>query len=444
MIQQRLISSLICGWMLVIAHASDASDRAAIRHRVEELINQLDAPTLVERSRAERQLLELGTDSLLYLPSLELVESVSRREAIRRLRPQLERRAAEASVRVSRVTLKGDFSLQDLITEIVRQTRNQVQLSPDTISATDPKISIDWSEKPFWDCLEIVCQRFALGWTFQSNQPVLELSANTIKEKPLASSSAGPIRVAVERSEIRSIFGDEKAQLLRLSGSIAVEPRLRILFLTMAASDLKSQTHDGAAIQTFNPGAKYEFPLGENGREIHLQWDFRIPIGMNFDQVSIGGKLKCLIAAATERIVFDQKSINVGVVRRRGAVSVRLRKVDLTDVSSQEQDAEVGIVVSYDQGGPAFESHRSWIFHNATYLETESKPRIPFTDFDMTQQTDGAVSLDYRWKNLAGQWKQYQLVYEAPTLLTELPFEFHLNDVRIKDSVEGTKQQNAR
>jgi hypothetical protein len=61
-----------------------ADDDSVTRGRVDELIRNLDGSTLAERSRAERQLLDLGPDVLRLLPAPELIESVSGREAIRR------------------------------------------------------------------------------------------------------------------------------------------------------------------------------------------------------------------------------------------------------------------------------------------------------------------------------------------------------------------------
>ena len=49
--------------------------------------------------------------------------------------------------------------------------------------------------------------------------------------------------------------------------------------------------------------------------------------------------------------------------------------------------------IAYDAGGPEFESHRTWIYHNEVYLEAPDGQRFPVNDgFDTTAQADGGVA----------------------------------------------------
>ena len=95
-------------------------------------------------------------------------------------------------------------------------------------------------------------------------------------------------------------------------------------------------------------------------------------------------------------------------------------------------DAEIGVAVSYDNGGPAFESHRTWIFHNAVYLETKSGARTSFTEFETAQQSDGVVAVDYHWRNILAPASQYVFIYEAPTLIIDVPIEVSVDKIPIE------------
>ena len=54
----------------------------------------------------------------------------------------------------------------------------------------------------------------------------------------------------------------------------------------------------------------------------------------------------------------------------------------------------VQIAVSYETGGPAFESHRTWIYHNRVYLETKTGTRIERSkSFTTELQADGGVAV---------------------------------------------------
>ena len=112
-------------------------------------------------------------------------------------------------------------------------------------------------------------------------------------------------------------------------------------------------------------------------------------------------------------------------------MTVRLRDVKFEPIAAAPLNGplrgEIGVAVSYDVGGPAFESHRTWMFHNAVYLETETGQRIDFTEYDTAQQGNGGVAVSYRWENLVAPATRYKFVYEAPTLILDVPLDVKLN-----------------
>jgi hypothetical protein len=159
--------------------------------------------------------------------------------------------------------------------------------------------------------------------------------------------------------------------------------------------------------------------------------DFLLPLDDNSPSLDVRGRLAVQLAAGTERIVFDQTSQAPGKVRRRGGVTVRMRKVNFEAQPDGKLRAAIGVAVSYDTGGPAFESHRTWMYHNAVYLETESARRVDFTDYHTSWQENGTIAVDYRWEQLAAPPTQYRFVYEAPTLILDLPVELKLDGIFI-------------
>ena len=169
-----------------------------------------------------------------------------------------------------------------------------------------------------------------------------------------------------------------------------------------------------------------KFPLAMGRHEVGVQWDFRLPTSQRLTRLSLRGEMRCEIAAARERVVFDQTSLVKGAIKRRGGVTVRIRQVRIERSENQVSDAEVGVTVSYDNGGPAFESHRAWMFYNAVYFEPASGVRVDFQDNETAQQADGAVAIDYRWKDISLPAASFRFVYEAPTLIMNVPIEVDL------------------
>ena len=416
---------------------------ATLRATTDGLLRELEAPTLADRTRAERKLLDLGPDVLPLLPAPELTPNVSVREAVRRVRVQLERRAAKESALASRITLRGETTVAELLSQFTKQTRNRVELSDKARVAEKASLTVTFDDQPFWECLDDVCERLQLRAEFDAQRASLKLIPRTsVDPVELAVQRSGPFRLAIHSAEIRPVVGAADRRLLRIAGRIALEPRLRPLFLHFATGDLKGSVAEGKSLAPWNPAARYEHPVSDAGREVPVQFDYLLPQSADPDdkaaptKINLSGRIALQLAAGTERIVFDKTSQTPGASRRRGGVTVRLRDVKFeplaADKPADQLRAEIGVAVSYDTGGPAFESHRTWMFHNAVYLETEAGRRIDFTEYDTNQQADGAVAVGYRWDKLPAPATQYKFVYEAPTLILDLPLDVKLEGIKIK------------
>ncbi|MDB5347591.1 MAG: hypothetical protein JWP89_5968 [Schlesneria sp.] len=433
MVTQSMLAVLIAAVVpIAIAHAADSASPTEVRTSVESLIKQLDAPVLVDRTKAERGLLDLGPEGLKYFPAPELTPSASVRESLKRIRVQLERRAARESANASLVRYSGRATVGEVLSEITRQTRNRVELGGAIRPLVDTTISVDWDSRPFWECLDEICDVLKTRAVFDPQLGVLVLRPREATDrKELAVQHAGPYRLAILAAEVRPIVGNSANQLLRISGKLSLEPRLRPLFLHFAAADLVAMVGD-LRLEPWNPAATYELPAGDAGREVPVQFDFLMPNATTPQEVTLVGRISVQLAAATERIVFDQTSQTAGAARRRGGVTVRLREIKFEGPPDGNVQAEIKVNVAYDTGGPAFESHRTWMFHNAVYFENQAGKRFDFTDYDTTLQSNGAVGVDYRWEQLAGPVTQYHFVYEAPTLIVDLPLEIKLDKLPIK------------
>ena len=424
----------VAGVLLFFCSKLPADEAPTERERIPALIRSLDASTLAERTRAERQILDLGPDVLSKLPSLETIESVAARESLRRIRFQLERRAAKESSGPSHVMLQGELEVREILEQIQQQTGNRLSLAIDDLTTAPGKLLVNWEKKTFWECLDDLCDRGQFQWQFSTESAAIQVSKSTTKLTSGRSiQRVGPFRIAIETVELRPVVGESRQKLLRINSRLSVEPRLRPLYLAFAAADLKGTFDEGQPLSSWNPEARYEHPVRDGGHEVPLTWDFNLTDTEDIKRLQIHGRIHCQIAAATERVVFDQTSQAHGTLRRRGGVSVRIRDVTFTPVDHDELDAEIGVAVSYDTGGPAFESHRTWIFHNAVYLETKAGSRTSFTEFETTQQSDGAVAVDYRWKKIRGPASQYLFVYEAPTLIIDVPVEIEFEDIPVKE-----------
>src|SRR4029077_17059752 len=96
---------------LTVVTAKPAARSPELEQEVRQLLSDLASDTRSRRVAAEKRLIELGPGVLALLPAPELLPSVSVREAVRRIRFELERAGARESVLPSRVTVQGKMSI---------------------------------------------------------------------------------------------------------------------------------------------------------------------------------------------------------------------------------------------------------------------------------------------------------------------------------------------
>jgi hypothetical protein len=397
---------------------------------VKRLIDQLDADTRAERQAAEKALLKLGPELLPLLPPPDLLQSPAVRETVVRLRVELERRKAIASVRASRVTLSATKSpLRDVLAEIAKQTDNRLEVKNVPQKLLERRVNVSFSRTPYWRAVDQLCELAGLRLVSRpaAKGPALESAP---KHEPGPRTLSGAFRVAVVKATTRPIFGDPAHKMLRVGLQVACEPRLRPLFLKVAGDGIEATTSGGEMIPPRNPDAQLELPLGGGGHLVEFQIDYKVPAARRPAKIDLAGKFHMETAAGVERIAFPVASKASGVARRRGGVTVTVTDVTAEKSDNGKYDYVVGARVGYDTGGPAFESHRTWILHNRVHLESDTGEKYELNGrFETRLQADGAVALSYRFPNIASPPDKTKFVYMAPTLIVDVPIDVDLKNV---------------
>ena len=413
-------------WLTLVAFA-DVPTPA----QVERMIAGLRAPTRAARLKAEQEMLEAGPDLLPLLPPPELVPSAAR-ESLVRIRVTLERRQALLSIAPSHVTLQGERSFSEWVNELQRQSTNTNDLRSLSPTDLDQPLKLDFKDQTYWAGVEELSRMARL-------KP--DLSAGHLRWNPadpnvvpeLAVTHAGAFRVAVIVARTRPGLTADKP-LVRLGLTLMAEPRLRPLFMHFSAEDMVLRGGSGA-LAAFNPEAKYELVLAD-GKSPPIQID-AVAQAPPPDTVDISGRFRVTLAAGSEAIRFSDLPAFLEdkpspVSRRRGGVTVTLQKVELEPATDGKQNARIQVLVAYDTGGPAFESHRSWVQHNRVFLETASGQTIELNGGqETTAEANGRVGAAYTFNDLTEPLANLRFVYVAPTLILETPVEFQFKQIPV-------------
>lgn len=416
---------------------------------VKRLLTDLGGPTRTARTLAEKRLLELGPSILPQLPAPELLATASLCESVERVRQELERRLAHESIRAAKVTLVGDEPLDHWLTEISLQTGNKFESSDLPDEQRNRRVALHFHESEFWPVVDDLAAR--CGFRFEPDAVpgrIRLLPATAAGDEPpsLVIGYSGPFRLSAPPARCSLLNADEAAagrrpprRLVRILLTIEAEPRLRPLFLQFLSKDIEADRPGGQALAPFSPDANYDLPAGDGSGRSRLQLDY-VLTGDNLPaRIDLAGRLQVTTAAGSAALRFPeigQRATGkpVSIERRRGGVTVTLQGVRREKNRDGAQELSVRAAVTYDSGGPAFESHRTWILHNAAYLEETDGGRVTLNGgYETTLQADGAVGMQYRFIELPDPLPGYAFVYVAPTMIIDVPVPFALKSVPLQN-----------
>lgn len=413
-----------------------APPKENIAAQVRALLKELDADQRARRQKAERDLLDLGQVILPALPPPELLPNPAVRKSVAQIRVVLEHRKAQESVQPTHITTRAGLTLRSWLKQLETQTTNSIDATAVPPSIMEGTIDQRFQQTTFWQALETVLPSQKLRFQFAPDSAILKVVPETTRDADTAWKAAidGPFRVAVDSVKARKVSGDDQLQRLRTELSVAPEPRLRALFLKLAAKDFRATGTTGRIFTAADPAAQFDLPLGEGGRFVRWNLDFTANSTLtnaDFFPLKIEGQAMMQIAAASEQIRFTDLVDGAGTARRRGGVTVAVQKIQAKPQPDGTQSVSIKVLVAYDTGGPAFESHRTWIFHNEVYLDREAgDPLPPNGGFETDLQTNGSVGVTYHFQGLKGSLADYQFVYVAPTLIIDVPVKIQLEGIR--------------
>lgn len=378
-------------------------------------LQKLTSTQRSERVAAEKRLSEADPSLLEMLPTAkESGDAFS--AAIVRIRKRLEDR------RVLR-----DLAATKLDGESVKTLGELAPLIQGEVSAAQDALTFDLPDRPtpLWEMVDAAAGQNEL-WPVVSQR--VTFRDRTEDDDLAALSYVGPFRIVVSPVHIKRI--DVERQLARTSLEIQAEPKLRPLFLSCDVDQITLSDPRGTRLVPFTPQARYEVPFGAQGMSAQVAFDHVIENELVAGPFDLRGAVHVTAALGAERFDFPLSTATPAAVRSRGGVVVRLRKAILGD----DGTARVELAVVYDEGGPAFESHRTWAYYNAaeiTFAHSHGDDReivhVPHEPaFATLSETDGGVVLAYQFSGIPEDAADLTFSYTAPTNIARVPVVFEI------------------
>lgn len=403
-----------------------ADDPAAA---VRALVRELDAPQKAARDEAERRLIEFGPAALSILPDLRPNDSAELSLRLNRVRLALLRQKAARSLEASHVSLHvKDAPLADVLAEIERQTGNKLvdyrrQFGQ---QADDLRVTLELNDQPFWQALDRLNSATGLTTYPFAGEDGLALVVRTAGE-PTPDLRAHVQYVGAFRLHVRRLTTtrdlDAADADLQLELEAAWEPRLRPLFLTVAAAKLQLADDAGRPLAPRNPNLVQEIPPQGRAAQVDVKFTAVAPPRTAKSLQRFAGTLDVLLTAEMHTFRFADLGERKRQEQRAAAVTVTLEPTRMNN-----QLLEVPVRIRYENPVNALESHRAWFYKNPAYLEAADGRKTSPGSTELARQADDELLLNLMFVD-PGDPAAQTFVYQTPADIVSLPIEFEFTDL---------------
>ncbi len=407
-----------------------AAPSATLQQQVDQLVRQLDNPDRAVRDTAEKGLLQLGTDALSHLPSVDDSTPAELRERLAHVRRQLEQAKAAQSVQASRLTLQGRLMLDELLPEIERQTGNRlVDFRGRFGQPADPlRISVDLQDKPFWPALDQILDQSGLSlYTYVGEPRTLGVVQSAPGEQPRAgiACNSGLFRIEpVEVTAVRSLRSSINRGL-RLRLEVLWEPRVIPVLIRQNYSDVHVTGDDGAPIEVVVDQGSVEIPVQSTVAGVELAFPLRLPPRSVKKIARVEGRFTALVPGREETFEFPDLANARDVVQQRGGLTVTLDRVRKNGALY-----EFRVRIRLANAEVAFQSHLDWTANNVVYLIGPTGERLENPNFERYLERSDEIGFAYLFP-VSGELSGYRLVYQTPAAMLELPVDYQLQDIEL-------------
>lgn len=390
------------------------------RSKVEKLLFQLEADSLLERRKAARQLTEMGPGILDVIDNGDFEFSDDAAESLTVIRSALEMQLSQSVMRSSKITMKGTMSLQEVFDELSKQSGNRIVGHEHTRAEVD----VDCTDEDFWSVFDDVLDQAGLTVQPYGSQPG-ELKVATRPDTQIDRSDSanyvGAFRVEAIRCESTRDFISPAIDHCRLTLQVSWEPRLRPIALRGAMADIAVIDENDEPISVKGRDGFISAVVRQNIPEVELRVPFDL-IDRDVKKISrLKATMSAVIPGRIETFKFDLTKDKPGA-----AVTKADATVTFGGVKKNVDVYSVGIRLSFKDANNALESHRGWVLQNEMYFIDNEGKKIQHNGLETRQHSKNEISINYIFANSPGT---ATLVYRSPAVIFTMPLEIDLRDI---------------
>lgn len=425
-----LLGVVLC-WSVLLSPGG-ADEKADLKEKVNQLVQQLNDPDSEKQAAAAAALLKLGPDVLPLLPGPDAKLTEGQKKHLQTLRSSLREAVALKGMAPSTVTLQNKaIPLSEALKELAKQTGITV-MDKRRDQDADPRLDLDFHKATFWDAVDEIAAKADLRVYLYDRSGQVALIDGPHKDLPV--SRNGVFRVAVKRlTAVRDLESDAHYWTINLE--IAWEPRFQPLFFEQQTDDLVVQDAKGVTLNNL-PAGSGRAPVT---RPMVTETQVRVEaperptdtIGVLKGSFTVVGPSKMLTFTFDNLTAIDRRKPEQTLKQTQEGVTVNLRELKV-----EPELWTFGFLLEYPADGPEFESFESWLVNNKIFL-AKKNGKEQFAEnggYEIDETAGHKAILNYRFiedNTLSlGKPADWKLVYRTPGTIIKVPVKFEFKDLR--------------
>ena len=401
---------------------------AALKDRVTQLVERLDAPKMEARKAAEEALIKLGPRVLPLLPELPGSAPLEKRERLERARAALRDARDQTNLGASMIAIQGKgIRLSEVIQKLQAQSGNSITDLREQMGgeASNPSLDLDIADKPFFEALDEIARKAEFTLNFFTGDGSIGITPGA-PPKSLRVVYHGPFRVVLRQvGSLRDFVADSASANVQLE--VDWEPRLRPMLLALAADELKVKDDLGKDVAPRVMNESTDTVLRPDNPAAEMNINLAAPVPEAKALASIKVKANVSVPAALRTFRFPSLA-EKNVTKKQGDIAITLESNEI-----DEQVWKVNVVLDYPGEGEAFESYRQGLFNNRLWLQKGDGSKFEHNGgFSNTSSDQGKLGFEYLFVDVPGKPADWQLVYETPSKVLVVPLEFEFKDVPLR------------
>jgi hypothetical protein len=423
---------LLCSLLASLCpHANawqDTQEQDSLRAKIRQLAKQLDADKEADRDAAEKEIQEIGSEALEFLPPLDEQASAELRMRIERIHEKFFEETTLDFHEPSMVNLVGEMSVLDALEKIGKQTRNRISLEAYRKQAALGEVAdFDIQGVTYWEALDEVMQK--IDWqiipkdsgkiSFGPIPKVPEDRNGLLKSLPRE--SIPPIYIGVLRLQPVALskttnFLDPLQSTADLDFVVQWEPRFNPVFVRFKMDKLVVRTDNDELLLVPTDQSSDYVPTGSQ-----LMVSMRVvkPTQAASKIASWKGEMQIAIPGRIATIDFENPKENTGKTQTAGDLTVVLESARK---NRDLQEVQIGVSLTNQLSS---EVMQGWMALTDGYLLDKEGNRIDHAGWATTRITKHDIGLSFLF-DIEAPLSDYRFVYRAPesVILQTADYEF--------------------